>query len=114
MGVKHRIPHDLGLDLGRRVTARALESYRDQFPEYAPTGEWVTPSRAEVRFAVTGRTLRGAIEVFADAVELELEVPFLFRPFKAAAVKVIEGEIRRWIGEAKAGRLGDASSEQDG
>ncbi|MCO4743204.1 MAG: polyhydroxyalkanoic acid system family protein [Proteobacteria bacterium] len=105
MALKHSIPHDLGLELGRKVTARALESYRDDFAEYSPQGRWVSADRAEVSFSVAGKTLAGAVDVKARVIELELKVPFLFRPFKSIAIGVIENEIREWINRAKAGEL---------
>lgn len=105
MAVKHSIPHDLGLELGRKVTAHALESYRASFTEYNPQGRWINENRAEVTFTVAGRTLKGAVDVRSTAVDLELTVPFLFRPFKAIAIGVIEGEILSWINRAKAGEL---------
>lgn len=105
MALKHTIPHDLGLDLGRKATARALESYRDSFTEYNPQGRWVSENRAEITFTAAGRSLTGAVDVTARTVELELTVPFLFRPFKAIAIGVIEGEIKSWINRARAGDL---------
>ncbi|TNE84441.1 MAG: hypothetical protein EP330_29960 [Deltaproteobacteria bacterium] len=105
MGLKHSIPHDLGLEMGRKVTVKALESYRASFTEYNPQGRWVTEDRAEVSFSVAGKTLKGAVDVRSTAVDLELDVPFLFRPFKAVAIKVIEDEIRDWINRAKRGEL---------
>ena len=110
MAMRHRIPHSLGAAMGRKVTTCALESYRDNFREYQPQGRWVSEQRAEVSFTVAGKRLTGAVEVFADAVELELEVPFLFRPFRKAAIRIIEGEIRQWIARAEAGELDDQSA----
>jgi hypothetical protein len=50
-------------------------------------------------------TLRGTMEVLANAIEMDLDVPFLFRPFKGKALGVIEGEIKEWIAKAKQGSV---------
>jgi hypothetical protein len=110
MGVKHRIPHDLDHALARRVTRRALETYRDQFPEYKPQGQWLDEDHARLSISPPGGTLIGDVVVTDDAVELELEVPFLFRPFRKQAIKVIEDEVQEWIARAKAGELDDDAS----
>jgi hypothetical protein len=36
---------------------------------------------------------------------MELNVPFLLRPFQKTALGVIENEIKRWIDKAKAGKV---------
>lgn len=106
MAEKHRIPHDLDHPLARRVARRALESYRDQFPELKPGGEWTDPDHARLWFTAPGARLEGRVKVLASAIELELDVPFLFRPFRKQAIRVIEEEVREWIERAKAGELG--------
>jgi len=106
MADKHRILHDLDHDLARRVARRALETYRDQFPELKPGGEWLDADRARLWFTAPGAKIEGRVRVLADAIELELDVPFLFRPFRKQAVKVIESEVQEWISRAKSGELG--------
>lgn len=103
--VKHSIPHDLPLETARTVTRSALESYESQFPEYSPKGRWESDDVATLQFTVMGNTLYGRVEVRAQDIELELKnIPFLFRPFRQAAIDVIEGEIREWIDKAKQGK----------
>ena len=104
--MQHRIPHDLDIDTARRATREALESYRKDFQEYSPTGEWHDDDNATVQFTVMGKTLKGVVQVGAEAVTLELkDIPFMFRPFRSAAIKVIDEEIREWIGRAKRGEI---------
>ncbi|MCB9764382.1 MAG: polyhydroxyalkanoic acid system family protein [Alphaproteobacteria bacterium] len=105
MAVKHNIHHGLAHELARRATRKALESYRDRFTEYNPQGRWVTEDRAELSFTVAGKTLEGVVQVGKSDVELELEVPLLFRPFRSAALQVIEKEILEWIQRAKQGEF---------
>ena len=45
------------------------------------------------------------MHVQAHAIELELDVPLLFRPFRKKAISIIEAEVRAWIDRAKAGEL---------
>jgi len=107
MAVKHVIRHNLGLDLARKATRHALESYRKALPDYDPRGRWVTNDRAEVQFTVLGKTLTGSVDVRPSEVALHLEVPFLFRAFQGVAMKVVEQEIQTWLDKAKAGDLDD-------
>lgn len=103
--MKHRVPHDLGQEKARKVTEAAWKSYSDRFSKYQPTCHWPTQSQAEIGFTAKGITLKGTIEVLDDSIDLELEVPFILRPFKGKAIGVIEEEIKRWIGKAKAGEI---------
>ena len=109
----HRIPHGLSLPLAQRATRAALESYRDQFPDNDPSGRWLSPSHARVEFTAGGRRLGGDVHVGPDFIHLELEVPFIFRPFRAAAMKIIEQEIRLWISRAKQGQLPSPSGDDE-
>ncbi len=105
MSVKHTIRHDLGLALARRATAKALETYQQSMAEYDPQGEWLSEDRATVRFTVLGRTLTGQVDVRADAVDLKLDVPLLFRAFQRVAMGVVEKEIQGWLDRARNGEL---------
>lgn len=106
MADKHRIVHDLDHALARTVTRKALDSYRDQFPELKPGGEWLDEDHARLWFHAPGARLEGRVKVLSAAIELELDVPFLFRPFRKQAIRVIEEEVQEWIEKAKAGELG--------
>lgn len=103
--MKHSIPHDLSHEQARDATRHALESYRARFAEYKPTGAWLSPDRATVQFTVAGKTLSGTVDVLPKHIDLELDVPLIFRPFRSVAIKVIEDEIREWIARARTGNL---------
>jgi len=105
--VKHRIPHDLDHELARTVTRRALDAYRKDFAEFKPELEWLDLDAAAVRFTVLGKTLAGRVDVLSDAIQLDLDVPFLWRAFQSTAVNIIEREIRTWVQRAKDGTLED-------
>lgn len=103
--MKHTIPHGLGQDLALRACRRALETYRQHYPEYHPKADWVATNRAAVEFTILGRTLKGTVAVEADAVDLVLDIPLMFRPFQNVAMRVVEEEIEKWLDRAKRGEL---------
>ena len=103
--MKHAVPHDLGQDMAKKVADAAFASYAKKFAKYNPTANWVSPKRANISFGVKGMTLSGTLEVSATTIEMDLDVPFLLKPFKGTAISVIEGEINEWIKKAKAGEI---------
>lgn len=111
--MKHSIPHDLPIATARLAARKALDTYQRNFAEYQPRGRWITENRAEIAFTVMRKTLTGALDVRERQLDLELEVPLLFRAFRGAAMKVIEDEINMWLTRARNGEL-DETSPQDG
>lgn len=103
--MRHKIPHSLPIQTARRATKAALDSYKTQMAEYNPQGRWVSDDRATVSFTVAGKTLDGAVTVTPSSVDMELDVPFLFRPFKGVAMRIVQGEIEQWLARAKAGEF---------
>jgi hypothetical protein len=101
----HEIAHDLDFDLAKLAAAKAAEAYQERFAEYDYKANWVRNDRVELSFTVMGKTLDGAMTVKARKLELELEVPLLFRPFRGKALEIIEREARMWIDKAKRGEL---------
>lgn len=101
----HRVPHDLDLETSRVVADKAWQSYSERFAKYSPTINWATERLANIGFTAKGITLNGSLELEEGAIVMNLEVPFLMRPFKKKAIEVIEREIRKWIDKAKAGAL---------
>lgn len=105
MAAKHSIPHNLSQETARKVTDKAFDTYAKKFESYAPTAEWVSESKSNIGFSAKGMKLSGTIELKPKSVELELAVPFLLRPFKDRAIKVIDTEIREWISKAEKGEI---------
>ena len=103
--MKHAVPHDLGTEKARKVADAAFESYKKKLAKYNPRANWVSDRRAEISFSVKGITLNGALEVQERSIDMELNVPFLLRPFRGKALSLIEGEIREWIKKANAGEI---------
>jgi hypothetical protein len=103
--MKHAVSHDLGQERARQVAEAALAAYTQKFAKYSPRTVWISPTKADISFSVKGMTLKGELEVLPTTIEMDLDVPFLLKPFKGTAIQAIEGEIREWIGKAKSGEL---------
>lgn len=101
--MKHEISHDLGQVKAREVTDKALEAYRARFSEYDPKLQWKNEKLAEIGCAIKGMKIGGTVEISERKIVLDIDVPFLLRPFKGMAIEVIEGEIRKWIEREKSG-----------
>ena len=99
--MKHSVPHDLGQERAKKVAESALSAYSEKYANYQPQVTWKGPNRAEIAFRVKGMSLSGSLEVFDRSIDLDIEVPFLLRPFKSQALGVIESEINTWIKKAK-------------
>jgi hypothetical protein len=102
--MKHKVPHSLGLERAKAVANAAWQSYAERFASYHPTLEWETEQRGLIGFHAKGVSLKGSLEIQPESFDLELEVPFLLKPFRGKAISVIEEEIRRWIDKEKAGQ----------
>ncbi len=103
--MKHSVNHGLGKEKAKQVALKAFESYQERFAHYHPEATWMTDDRADISFKVKGISLNGTLEVKESDIDMDLDVPFLLRPFKGKALGVIEEEIKKWIAKAKAGEL---------
>lgn len=103
--MKHSIKHHLSTDMAKKATSKAFEAYAERFSKYNPTATWKSEHAADVGFEAKGVKLGGAIALREGAVDIEMDVPFLFRPFQSKAVDIIEAEIRKWITKAENGEL---------
>ena len=100
--MKHSVPHDLGQERAKKVAESALATYSQKYANYSPQVTWKGPNQAAISFRVKGMSLSGSLEVLDRSIDLDMDVPFLLRPFKSQALGVIEGEINEWIKKAKA------------
>jgi len=103
--MKHTVSHTLGLEMARKVVQAALDSYAQRFSDYHPTTRWKNDDAADIGFTVKGMHLSGTVKVAETAIDLDLDVPFLLKPFKGKAISIIEGEIRQWIKKAENGEI---------
>jgi len=103
--MKHLVHHGLGQERAKQVAESAIKSYEAKFAEYSPRSSWKSATHADISFSVKGMTLNGALDVGDKDFELDLDVPFLLKPFKGKALSVIEEEIKKWVDKAKAGQV---------
>lgn len=97
--------HGLSKERAKKVTQKAIEAYTEKFEDYNPQAEWVTENEAEVSFSAKGVTLEGAFRLDDDEIVMQMEIPFLLKPFEGKAVDVVENEIEKWVRKAKEGEL---------
>jgi hypothetical protein len=103
--MKHKIHHGLDHDVARQAIRKAFESYEKRFSQYDPQANWVSDDEATVSFSAKGITLNGAVEVTDEDVIIDMDVPFILKPFKKKAVGVIDEEIHAWVDKARRGEL---------
>lgn len=103
--MKQTIEHPLPIELAKKATQRAFDSYAERFAKFNPTANWKTENAADVGFEVKGVKLGGSIVLREGAIDLDMDVPFVFKPFRSKALEVIEKEITKWIKKAEAGEL---------
>jgi hypothetical protein len=103
--MKHLVHHGLGQDRAKQVAESAIKSYEAKFSEYSPRSSWTSATHADISFSVKGMKLNGALEIRENDFELDLDVPFLLKPFKGKALSVIEEEIKKWVEKAKSGQV---------
>lgn len=107
--MKHEIKHDLAPDLAKLAATKAVDAYRERFSQFQFAERWVDDVTMAFGFSVTGKKLEGTLAVRPTCYELELEVPFIFRVFRGKAIEIIEREVQKWVGKARAGELSETS-----
>lgn len=109
--MKHTIKHDLPDSLAKLATSKAFEAYQKRFSDFSPSAIWVSENKADIAFSIKGKKLDGSIQLAPGAITLDMDVPFLFKPFEKKAVGVIDEEIQKWIARAKNGDLTENGEE---
>jgi hypothetical protein len=99
--MKHSISHDLDPGTLKRAIDAALRSYAAELSKYSPTIDWVSDEQVGIGFSVKGLSLAGQIQLKPKTIDLNLDVPFILRPFKKKAIAIIEREIGVWIDRAR-------------
>ena len=103
--MKQLIKHDLDLALAKKACVKAFEAYSEKFEKYSPTANWKTDTFAEIGFEAKGIKLGGTVDLRPKEIEVEMNVPFIFKPFQSKAIELVEGEITKWVAKAKNGEL---------
>lgn len=98
----HDIAHGLTLEQATRAAHLALDEYLVRFAQRGLSGQWTSETRAELAFAQAGMNVKASVDVLADKLRVEADVPLMLRPFKAQAIAAVEREARKWIDKVKA------------
>jgi len=101
--VKHLVPHPLNQADGKRALEAAWSHYAGRYPKHSPSLQWLSPEQARVGFHAMGMDLSGSVRVLDRALELDLDVPFVLRPFVGRAKHAIEREVARWAQQFQRG-----------
>lgn len=90
---------DTNLDKARSKIAigKAMDEYKARFAEYSPRFDWTADDAGEFSFNAKGVKLGGTIKVRENKVDVDMDVPFLFRIFQGQAMKVIQEQVERWV-----------------
>ena len=105
--MKQTIAHDLSMELARLAARSALAHYQTRFAHAHITPAWHGPDEAVVTFSLRGFHLKPRIHLRAGAIEVEMDVPFLARPFETRARARIERELALWLDKARRGELAE-------
>ena len=98
--MKHRVQHPLASEEAKELLDRALDTYREHYAEYSLETGWVDDDTAAVGFQVTGKKIDGQIRVREDGYEIDLDLPWVFRPFRKKIARSLDREFARWIEKA--------------
>jgi hypothetical protein len=103
--LKHEIAHRLSPEQLEKAVRRFSEVYCERFRAYQAEAVFVDAQRLEVRFKVSGVSLRGSLWLGPRAIQIDMQVPLAFRLFKGKALRAIEEEVRPWLAAAERGEL---------
>lgn len=102
--ITHEIRHGLSIDQAKQAAQLALSEYMRRYAEKGLSARWVSDSRAEVEFAAKGAKVQAVVDVLADVLKVDAQVPFVLRPFKGMAMSAVEKEAQKWIRQVRDAR----------
>jgi hypothetical protein len=103
--MEHRIEHDLSQEQARKAVRRAVETYTERFAKYVTETQWVNDDEVHVGFNAKGAKLSGRLRIVPHAVVIDMDVPFLLRPFKSKAIEVIDAQVQKWVQRVRSGEV---------
>jgi len=77
---------------------RAAGEYATRYPHAIIKVTWKDAHHADVSFAVRGKTIDVAMTLAAGRIDVEADVPLLFRPFEGMIRARVETEAAKWLG----------------
>ena len=103
--MKHSIPHDLSVAVAKKAVENAIADYSEKLASFSPSANWVSERVLKIHFRVKGMALNGQLSVGDTSIDLELKLPFIFRPFRDRSIQVIDREVCKWIDRGRRGEL---------
>jgi hypothetical protein len=103
--MKHTIETGLELADSKRAIDKAMQAYSERFAEYSPRFSWKTANAADFGFTAKGVDIAGTMLVHDHKVDVEMNVPFLFRIFQGRAMAVVTEQVELWVGRVKRGEV---------
>jgi hypothetical protein len=103
--MKHTIETGLDKATSKKTIVKAMEAYKARFAEYNPRFDWKTDDMGEFGFKAKGVSLDGTIRVRDKNIDVDMDVPFLFRIFQGRAMDIIHEHVMIWVEKAKKGEL---------
>lgn len=100
--MKHAVPHPLSRTDAKRALDLAWSEYSQRFAKYSPQLDWLTAEHARIVFHALGKRTEAQVRVLEHALEIEMDVPFMARPFVGRATAAIDREVARWIAKVQA------------
>lgn len=94
--MKHRVSHPLDRPSARRALDEAFAEYRERFRRHEPSLRWTAPDEVQVSFHALDRSFEARVHLLDQALEIEMNVPLLARPFVSRAKRRIEREVSHW------------------
>lgn len=94
---RHLFSHSLDEAGARALIIEAFAHYAERYPTAKLGLHWQSERHAELHGVAKGLKLRARIELMPGTCQLDVDVPFVLRPFQDLAQRAIEREVRRWL-----------------
>ena len=100
---RHGFTHPLDDAGARALIEQAFAHYADRYPSAQLQLVWASATHGELHGLARGLKMKARIELQTSRCVLDVDVPFLLRPFQDVAQRAIEREVKRWLERAAAG-----------
>lgn len=97
---RHVFSHSLDDAGARALIEEAFAHYAGRYPVAKLTLTWQSSTQADLQGVARGLKLRAKIELLVGQCVLDVDVPFVLRPFQDVAQRAIEREVKRWLERA--------------
>jgi hypothetical protein len=98
--MRHSVHHELEPARAKAMLDRALDTYRAHYAEHGVETAWIDERTAEIGFELTGSKVDGRITVCEDCFDIDLDLPWILRPFSRRIAHSFEQELQRWMAQA--------------